>query len=51
MALAFAHQTAVPPDLHPAAIEAGDALRLQPDWSYVRDVLVPQIRAAETQKR
>lgn len=48
MALAFAHQSATPPDLRLAAIEAADALRLQPDWSYVRDVLMPQIKAAQT---
>jgi hypothetical protein len=51
MALAYAHLHAASPDLEAAAQEAAAALSLVPDWAYVRDVLVPQIRAAATQPR
>jgi len=34
-------------DLAAASEEAHAALRLQPEWSYVRDVLLPQIEAAQ----
>jgi tetratricopeptide (TPR) repeat protein len=44
MSLAFAHLQQS--DLAAAGEEARAALRLQPEWSYVRDVLVPQIEAA-----
>ena len=47
MSLAFAHLQQSPPDLAAANEEARAALRLQPEWSYVRDVLVPQIEAAQ----
>lgn len=46
MSLAFAHLQKAPPDVASAGEEARAALRLQPEWSYVRDVLVPQIEAA-----
>jgi hypothetical protein len=47
MSLAFAHLQHSPPDLAAASEEARAALRLQPEWSYVRDVLVPRIEAAQ----
>ncbi|HEX4962348.1 MAG TPA: hypothetical protein VF173_16040 [Thermoanaerobaculia bacterium] len=47
MSLAFAHLQQSPPDLASAGDEARAALRLQPEWSYVRDVLLPQIEAAQ----
>lgn len=46
MALAYAHMIQKAPDLAAAEKEARAALCLQPQWSYVRDVLLPQIRAA-----
>jgi hypothetical protein len=45
MALAFAHLNQQVPDLTAARAEADAALRLQPDWSYVRDILLPAIEA------
>lgn len=45
MSLAFAHLRKS--DLAAASEEAHAALRLQPEWSYVRDVLLPQIEAAQ----
>jgi hypothetical protein len=47
MSLAYAHLSRKPPDLAAASEEALAALRLQPEWSYVRDVLLPQIEAAQ----
>jgi hypothetical protein len=46
MALAFAHLNSPSPDAAAAATEAREALRMQPDWSYVRDILLPQIEKA-----
>jgi tetratricopeptide (TPR) repeat protein len=46
MSLAFAHLNRPEPDLVAARKEADAALGLQPDWHYVRDILVPQIDAA-----
>lgn len=46
MALAYAYANKTPPDTAAARTAAEAALRLQPDWSYVRDVLMPQIVAA-----
>ncbi len=43
MSLAFAHLNQPIPDLDAATKEARAALVLAPRWSYVRDVLVPQI--------
>jgi hypothetical protein len=45
MELAYAHVNATTPDVDAAEIEAAAALRLHPEWSYVRDVLLPQIEA------
>lgn len=45
MSLAFAHLQQT--DLTSAREEAQAALRLQPEWSYVRDILIPQIEAAQ----
>ena len=49
MSLAYAHVIQSPPDLNAAGDEARAALRLQPQWHYVRDILVPQIEAARKQ--
>ncbi len=43
MSLAYAHSNQTPPDLRAALDEATAALKLEPDWSYVRDNLMPQI--------
>ncbi len=43
MSLAYAHSKQTPPDLRAALDEANAALKLVPDWSYVRDNLIPQI--------
>jgi hypothetical protein len=43
MSLAYAHFTQKPADLRVASDEANAALKLQPDWSYVRDDLLPKI--------
>lgn len=43
MSLAFAHSQQTPPDLKAAAAEATAALKLVPEWSYVRDDLMPKI--------
>ncbi|MBV8519385.1 MAG: hypothetical protein JO197_18480 [Acidobacteria bacterium] len=47
MALAYAHVNATPPDLPAARAEAREALRLVPDWQYVRDVLLPRVEGAK----
>lgn len=46
MSLAYAHLNASPPDVAAAREEAHAALRLQPEWAYVRDKLLPAIEAA-----
>jgi hypothetical protein len=46
MSLAFVHLNLPAPDLETAEKEAREALRLQPEWSYVKDVLLPQIEKA-----
>lgn len=46
MSLAYAHLSQKPPDLAAASEEAHAALRLQPEWVYVREVLLPKIEAA-----
>jgi hypothetical protein len=46
MSLAYAHANQAQPDLPAAREEARAALRLRPDWAYVRDVLLPPIEAA-----
>jgi hypothetical protein len=43
MTLAFARSMMTPPDLVKAREEAQAALQAVPDWSYVRDTLLPQI--------
>jgi len=48
MALAYAHLNHLR-DLPAAEREARGALRLQPEWAYVRDILLPQIEAASSQ--
>ena len=45
MSLAYAHLNQAPPDLGAASAEAHEALRLVPDWHYVRDILLPMIEA------
>ncbi len=46
MSLAYAHLNQAAPDLASAADEARAALGLQPEWFYVREVLLPQIEDA-----
>ncbi len=43
MSLASAHAKQTPPNLQAALDEVNAALKLVPDWSYVRDNLKPQI--------
>ena len=50
MSLAFAHSTAAEPDLVRADEDARAALGLEPDWSYVKDTLLPSIEAARAEK-
>ena len=45
MSLAFAHLNQAKPDLAAAEAEAREALRLVPEWRYVRDFLLPMIEA------
>jgi hypothetical protein len=45
MSLAFAHLNLPAPDLAAADAEAREALRLVPEWRYVRDFLLPMIAA------
>jgi hypothetical protein len=45
MSLAYAHLNQNPPDLAAASAEAHEALRLVPEWHYVRDILLPMIEA------
>lgn len=51
MSLAFAHLNQAQPDLAAAAEEARAALRLEPEWFYVRNILLPRIEAAQREKR
>jgi hypothetical protein len=46
MSLAFAHMIKSAPDLIASATEADAALKLEPRWHYVPDILIPQIEAA-----
>jgi hypothetical protein len=46
MSLAFAHLKQAAPDVDSAEKEARAALGLRPDWSYVKDGLLPQIEKA-----
>jgi len=45
MSLAFAQIMKSTPDLNAATDDARAALKLQPQWHYVRDILMPQIEA------
>jgi hypothetical protein len=45
MSLAFAQIMKSTPDLNAATEYARAALKLQPQWRYVRDILMPQIEA------
>ncbi len=45
MSLAYGHLNQAAPDLDAATAEAREALRLEPRWFYVRNILVPQIEA------
>ena len=47
MSLAWSHLNDAPPDLEAAESEARAALELVPNWHYVRDILLPQIREAK----
>jgi hypothetical protein len=47
MNLAWAHQNGIDRDPAEARRFAEEALKLVPDWSYVRDMLLPQIAAAD----
>lgn len=49
MSLAFAQMVKSPPDLNAATDNARAALKLQPQWHYVRDILMPQIEAKRKQ--
>jgi hypothetical protein len=48
MNLAWSHLHANPPDPARAEEYAHSALKLVPEWHYVRDILLPQIREAKT---
>jgi hypothetical protein len=48
MNLAWSNLNRTSPDLKAAESFAQAALRLVPNWHYVRDILIPQIRAAQT---
>ena len=45
MSLAYSHMTKSSAELKTANENAAEALRLQPDWHYVKDVLIPQLQA------
>jgi len=47
MSLAWSNLNRATPDLNAAEQYAQAALKLVPDWHYVRDILVPQIRTAQ----
>ena len=49
MSLANAYLAKASPDVDEATVEAKEALRLQPEWHYVRDILMPQIDAKRKQ--
>lgn len=50
MSLAWAHLNRTTPDLEAAERFAQAALDLVPNWHYVRDILLPQIRAAKSKQ-
>jgi len=47
MSLAWSNLNRITPDLNAAEHDAQAALKLVPYWHYVRDILMPQIRAAQ----
>jgi hypothetical protein len=49
MSLANADIMKPSPDVDQATVEAQEALRLQPEWHFVRDILIPQIEAKRKQ--
>ena len=51
MSLAWSNLNRTTPDLNAAGQYAEAALKLVPDWHYVRDVLMPQIHAAQAKAR
>lgn len=51
MSLAFSCLNMTPSDVNSAERYARDALEIVPDWHYVRDILLPQILAAEAKKQ
>lgn len=50
MGLAYTNLSKTEPDLASAERQANEALRLQPEWQYVRDILLPQIKTAAAKK-
>ena len=48
MSLAWSNLNRTPPDLNAAEQDAQAALKIVPYWHYVRDILMPQIRAAQS---
>ena len=48
MSLAWSNLNRTTPDLNAAEQDAQAALRIVPYWHYVRDILMPQIQAAQT---
>ena len=51
MNLAWSHLHATPPDPVGAQKFADSALSLVPNWHYVRDILIPQIREARARQQ
>ena len=49
MSLANADIMKASPDVDQADVEAREALRLEPEWHYVRDILIPKIDAKRKQ--
>jgi uncharacterized protein YciI len=49
MSLAWSNLNRTTPDLNAAEQDAQAALKMVPYWHYVRDILMPQIRAAQAQ--
>ena len=47
MNLAWSNLNRTTPDLNAAEQDAHAALKLVPNWHYVRDLLMPQIRTAQ----
>jgi hypothetical protein len=47
MSLAWSNLNRTTPDLNAAEQDAQAALKIVPYWHHVRDILMPQIRAAQ----